>query len=91
MSNPFSSRFDSNCNECGNIVYEGEEMYADDGEFICLTCAEDRDIVCYECGAKKKPEFDLCYQCNQDNNETFHTNINLGSIREKGKTTGKNS
>lgn len=62
MSNPFITRFDSRCGSCGDIVYEGDEMFAVDGEFICRDCADINDNIC-ECGQFKREEFETCFDC----------------------------
>lgn len=74
MSNPFPSKFDSECGACGDEIYEKDLVYAVDGLFICRACAEDRDNVCPECGDFKEEGFDVCFECNQimknDDDET---------------------
>lgn len=62
MANPFPSRFDSTCNSCGEPIYEGDDTFAVDGDFICKDCAEAGDNIC-ECGKFKKEGFDQCYEC----------------------------
>ena len=61
MANPFETKFDSTCGGCDDVVPEGDYMYAHDG-FFCEECAEDMKIVC-KCGQKKKPDFEKCYDC----------------------------
>lgn len=62
MANPFPCKFDSQCQNCGNYLDAGEEMYAHDQMFICADCANEADAVC-ECGNYKKPEFKTCFTC----------------------------
>lgn len=64
MANPFQAKFDSQCQgeDCGTTVYKGEDMFVDDGEFICENCAQFREIIC-DCGKKKKADFKMCYEC----------------------------
>lgn len=62
MPNPFVTKFDSECQNCGSEVEEGDEMFSDDGEFICNECARERNIIC-DCGKKKKSSFEKCYEC----------------------------
>ena len=61
MSNPFENQFDSECQNCGEKVEEGEMMYAFDGEFWCESCMSEENIC--ECGNYKKEEYDECYDC----------------------------
>ena len=65
MSNPFETKFDSTCNSCGEVVPEGEEMYAVDGDFVCKKCAEENGNVC-DCGNFKKTEYDECFECYEE-------------------------
>ena len=60
--NPFPNNFDSECSNCGNDIYEGDDVFADEGEFICADCADERDVIC-ECGNYKKAGFPTCYDC----------------------------
>ena len=62
MPNPFETQFDSECQDCGDMIDEGQPMFADKGEFICYECAEERDVIC-ECGNYKKSEFATCFNC----------------------------
>jgi hypothetical protein len=63
--NPFPSKFDSECQECEEMIEEGESMFSDNGQFICIACAEEKDAVC-ECGNYKKPEFPTCFECKDE-------------------------
>ena len=74
MANPFQVKFDSECQECGSIVDQGENMFADDGMFICEPCAEELGVIC-SCGNYKKPEYDTCYNCKDDKYEGFGGDI----------------
>ena len=65
MANPFPANFDSTCQDCGDTVAEGDDMFAHDGQFICENCAGSNDLVC-KCGQYKKEEFDTCYACHED-------------------------
>jgi hypothetical protein len=69
MSNPFYAHFNSRCQCCGDDVLEGEECFAYEDEFICKECAEEANIVCPECGNFKKPDYDTCYECYEENKE----------------------
>jgi hypothetical protein len=62
MANPFQAKFNSTCNDCSGTVEPGDNMFADDGDFICEDCATDRNIIC-ECGNYKKEEYDTCFDC----------------------------
>ena len=62
MANPFRCKFNSHCQRCRAFVKKDENMYADDGEFICEECASDNDNIC-ECGSYKKQQYDTCYSC----------------------------
>ena len=66
MSNPFETKFKSACQNCEDIVDEGEDMYVVDGLFVCRACANAGEHVC-ECGKYKKEEYDKCYDCFSDN------------------------
>ena len=63
MANPFEATFDSDCGNCGELMEEGEMVFAHESIFMCEDCAEDKGIICSECGGKKNPEFDHCYKC----------------------------
>jgi len=62
MSNPFEAKFESECQNCGDTVDEGEEMFAVEGEFWCRDCAKRTNNIC-KCGNYKKDEFDSCFTC----------------------------
>jgi len=62
MANPFSARFDSKCQECGDILLEGDDTFAIDGMFVCEDCAKENGNVC-RCGNFKKEEYTSCYEC----------------------------
>lgn len=67
MANPFKVKFDSECQNCGNWRYKGDEMFhAEDGSFICEVCAEENGNVCPKCGDFKKQAFPFCYNCGHD-------------------------
>lgn len=63
MANPFPTRFNSECNSCGNHVEAGELMFAVDGMFVCKYCATENGNVCPKCGAFKKENFESCFKC----------------------------
>ena len=64
MSNPFITKFDSECAQCASLVPAGEDMFAHNGEFICTACAENNDNVC-ACGKYKKANFEVCFDCKE--------------------------
>lgn len=66
MSNPFPSSFESDCLGCGDRIFEGDDMYAHDGQFMCKECADGEGVVC-GCNAYKEPHEDECYKCRMDN------------------------
>ncbi len=66
--NPFPNRFDSECANCGGDIYEEENVFADDGEFICEDCAAERNVIC-ECGNYKKAGFPTCFDCKDEADE----------------------
>ena len=68
MPNPFPANFDSTCQDCGDTVAEGDQMFAHEGQFICESCAENSDLVC-SCGNYKKEEFKNCYTCHEENED----------------------
>lgn len=65
MSNPFPAKFDSKCQSCGEKIFEDENTYAVDGQFVCAKCAEENGNVC-ECGNFKKEEYDQCFECYEE-------------------------
>ena len=65
MANPFPARFDSNCQSCGEKLFEGDNTFAVNGQFICTICAEAGDYVC-DCGNFKKEGFKKCYTCHME-------------------------
>jgi hypothetical protein len=72
MANPFPTKFNSECQLCGDYVEQGEFMFSipdPDGDpevryFVCRGCARSGAHVC-TCGKYKKEEFDVCYDCFQ--------------------------
>ena len=63
MSNPFKARFDSTCDSCGDPLFEDDsDVFANDGQFICESCANANDNIC-DCGNYKKDIYDTCYEC----------------------------
>ena len=70
MANPFAATFASECTQCGRDIMEGDTTFAHEDEFICEQCAEDAEIVCPECGKYKKPQFDACFECHEDEDVT---------------------
>jgi len=66
MGNPFPSHFDSACNSCGDMIFEGDDCFAVDGQFVCESCAEANGNVCPECGEFKQEQFEVCYKCNEE-------------------------
>lgn len=68
MANPFSAQFDSTCDSCGDPIMEGDEIFATPEGFVCPDCAEEGGYVC-ECGNFKKPEYEECYDCFNENKE----------------------
>jgi hypothetical protein len=62
MANPFETKRSSVCDGCGEGVFQGDLMFAHEGEFFCEMCADEMDCVC-ECGDYKKPEYEMCYNC----------------------------
>lgn len=37
--------FDSSCPECGDDIYEGDDIYGDDIYYVCRECAEYHDLI----------------------------------------------
>ena len=68
MANPFPTNFDSTCQDCGDTVAEGDNMFAHGGQFICDGCATSADLVC-SCGQYKKEEYKKCYTCHEENED----------------------
>ena len=61
MSNPFKAHFDKPCGDCGEMIEEGEDVYAVDGEFWCQDCTPAENIC--GCGNYKNEGYDTCYDC----------------------------
>lgn len=62
MPNPMPAFKNSTCDNCDEEIEEGADVYFHDGNKLCVSCAEDENIVC-DCGSYKKPEYDQCYNC----------------------------
>ena len=62
MANPLPAFRHTNCDECGDEIPEGEDVFFTDDGKLCGDCAEDGDFVC-ECGNAKKAEYETCYEC----------------------------
>ena len=59
-----SAFFDTECCDCGETIFKGDDIYfCDDGK-LCESCADDREMIC-DCGEQKKPDYDSCYSCHQ--------------------------
>ncbi len=66
MSNPSSAFKNTICDICGEDIPEGDDLFFHDHEKYCKSCAEEADIVC-DCGDYKKPEFEYCFSCHNEN------------------------
>ena len=66
--NPSPAYKNTKCGSCDEYIEEGDDVFFYDDEKYCTDCAISEDIVC-ECGQFKKPEYDLCYECNKENQE----------------------
>lgn len=64
MANPFPAHFESTCDSCGESMYEGNKVYAVDGQFYCEDCADANGNVC-DCGAFKKEGYAECFACHE--------------------------
>lgn len=62
MSQPYQSFYDTECTDCGEAIAEGEDMYMEDSDKVCVPCAKDRNIVC-SCGNYKKEDYEECFTC----------------------------
>jgi hypothetical protein len=76
MANPFKTKFKSTCQSYGEIVEEGDDMFAIDGQFVCEQCAEAGDNIC-ECGNFKKEEYDTCFDCHEENSDMEGDSVNI--------------
>ena len=62
MSNPAPAYRGTHCDGCGHEVEEGEDIFFEDGQKYCESCARDGDNIC-DCGQYKKEEYKTCYDC----------------------------
>lgn len=65
MKNPCSAFANTICDECGERMVEGDDLYFVDGHRFCEACASANDNIC-DCGNFKRAEFDTCYKCLQE-------------------------
>ena len=67
MTNPFFIKGSKECFSCDEKQFQQneDEMFSHEGEFYCSGCANEMEIVC-DCGNYKKPEYELCYECNYE-------------------------
>ena len=65
MANPFPAHFDSNCQSCGDDIWENDNVFVVDGQFVCPSCAKEAGNVC-DCGNFKKSEYDECFDCHNE-------------------------
>lgn len=81
MSNPFQTKFESQCAYCTDYCRENELMFAHDGEFICWSCAAEADVICPndDCENYKKPNYPKCYGCFTEENQ-HHTSGDHGLV-----------
>lgn len=62
MSNPCSAFRGVKCDDCGDEIPEGDDVYFHEAQRLCKGCGEKQGIVC-DCGAYKRPEYEQCYGC----------------------------
>ena len=62
MANPITVEWAANCDDCGELIATGEEMFFTDEGRLCVNCASENSYVC-DCGRYKKPDFNQCYDC----------------------------
>jgi hypothetical protein len=60
--NPVSAFKGTKCDNCGENVEAGDDLYLTDDGKMCRPCADENDYVC-DCGNFKKPGFNRCYEC----------------------------
>ena len=62
MSNPVLAFKGTKCDDCGETLEEGDDLYLTDDGRLCQDCANSANYVC-DCGNFKKAEFNQCYEC----------------------------
>ena len=64
MSNPFLPQFMSSCDWCSDSVSPDDIMFCHKGDFICESCAAEKQLICV-CGNYKKDQYNNCYDCHE--------------------------
>ena len=62
MPNPMPAFRNVICDDCGEPIPEGEDVFFVDGSRFCGDCASANGNIC-ECGNYKKAEYETCYEC----------------------------
>ena len=65
-NNPCPAFLNTVCDICGEEMEEGDDVFFHEGDKYCELCAEEAGIVC-ECGQYKKPQYETCYECKENN------------------------
>lgn len=55
--------YDTECEVCGSPILEGDGIWFSDDGKLCEDCADEQEVRCPECGGQKKPDYDMCYEC----------------------------
>lgn len=62
MSNPVESFAGTVCDQCGETLEKGDDLFLVEGQRFCEDCADENNNIC-ECGQFKKEEYKTCYDC----------------------------
>ena len=65
MANPVPAFPNTKCDQCDELITEGDYVFLSDGLKFCVDCAEENGNMC-ECGQFKKEEFKECYDCSRN-------------------------
>lgn len=70
------------CNDCGDRIEEGDDLWlvqssADEKQKLCWDCANLNGYLC-ECGNEKKPDYDMCWDCKQAEQQRTGTRCACG-------------
>lgn len=64
MSN-HTANFACDCCDCGERIDKGDDIWFCDEGKLCEGCADEREIICPDCGGHKKPDYETCYGCKE--------------------------
>lgn len=59
------AHYETDCSECYRYIARDDPVWINEEGKFCTTCAVKKGIDCPICRGSKKPQFAVCYECNQ--------------------------